>query len=146
MSISKWLQEIPDCQLSRWKILESLPISKVTKSGYDVIVLVESLIDPGGDLSVSLMPQKFRLKKLTSRNLGNWPKTLLIPSGEAIYHSAFRVCDSLAEHTKLRKMICSSLTPWEMRTSIAFKHDPPVAEYQLTPFPTWVRKLTKHRI
>lgn len=28
-------------------------------------------------------------------------------------------------------MICSSLTPWEMRTSIAFKHDPPVAGCQL---------------
>jgi hypothetical protein len=56
----------------------------------------------------------------------------LIPSGEAIYHSAFKVRGRLAEHTKLRKIICSSLTPWEMRTSIAFKHDPPVAGGQLS--------------
>jgi hypothetical protein len=37
-----------------------------------------------------------------------------------------------AELTKLRKMICSSLTPWEMRTSIALRHDPPVAGCQLS--------------
>jgi hypothetical protein len=30
--------------------------------------------------------------------------------------------------TKFKKMIRSSLTPWERRTSMAFRHDPPVAE------------------
>jgi hypothetical protein len=52
----------------------------------------------------------------------------------------------VAEHTKLRKMICSSLTPWEMRTSIAFKHDPPVAWCQLLPHLGEIIQLTEHRV
>ena len=50
---------------------DSSPISKVTKSGNDIVVLVESLVDPSGDLIVSLIYQKAGVRELTSRSLGN---------------------------------------------------------------------------
>jgi hypothetical protein len=35
-------------------MIDSLPISKVSESGDDVVVLVQSLVDPSGNLSISL--------------------------------------------------------------------------------------------
>lgn len=47
--------------------------------------------------------------------------------------------------TRLRKRIFSSLTPWSLRTSIALRHEPPVADIRTSP-KLADRQRTKHGV
>lgn len=62
------------------------PVTKVAKTRDDVLMSIQSLINPRCDLrwGISRRSSAYLPVSLTSLNLGNSLHTLLMPSGEAI--------------------------------------------------------------